>query len=380
MVTEVTHHSWGSRLMDSLKNIVFGIVVFCLGIWLLWSNEHRAVRDYREINEVRNQVISVSADSVSEVNNGAVVHVTGRAATQSLLTDPMFAVEANAIRLRRLVEMYQWKERASTTTRKKVGGSTEEVTAYSYQKVWSGRVIDSSDFKEAGHENPSMMQPEDWGDVAEKVTLGSFSLSPEAKDQLRYFEPYTVHRATLPEGARLEDSVIKIGSAGAEPEIGDKRIRFEVVPQGTISIIAAQSGSDLKPWQSRRGKGYIRVQAGSHRVEEMLTQAESEISFRTWLLRAGGWLLMSFGMITVLTPIAVIGDVVPFLGNLIGGGIKFFSILFSGIFALLIIGIAWVAARPLVGIPVLLAAVALMGLQWKRARHKNAAAAQEKRI
>jgi hypothetical protein len=43
MVTEVTRHGWGSRLMDSLKNIVFGIVVFCLGIWLLWTNEHRAV-------------------------------------------------------------------------------------------------------------------------------------------------------------------------------------------------------------------------------------------------------------------------------------------------------------------------------------------------
>ncbi len=373
MVTEVTRHSWGSRLMDSLKNIVFGIVVFCLGIWLLWTNEHRAVRDYREINEVRNNVITVAADSISEVNEGAVVHVTGKAETSSVLKDPLFEVEANAIRLRRIVEMYQWQENVRAKTTKNTGGSSDTVTEYSYEKVWSERVIDSSEFKESGHENPKVMQPEGWADVAATVTLGSFTLGQDAKERLRFYESYTVHRATLPEGARLEDSEIRMGSTGSVPDIGDKRIRFEVVPQGTISIIAAQAGSDLKPWRSRRGEGYLRVQAGSHSSKAMLTQAESEINFRTWLFRLGGWLLMSFGMITALSPLAVLFDVLPVLGNLIGGGIKFFSLLSCGIFSLLIIGVAWVAARPLLGIPILVAAVWLMLWQWRRAvAHKAA--------
>ncbi|MDF3127903.1 TMEM43 family protein [Kiritimatiellaeota bacterium B1221] len=371
MASTVTTQSWGSRLMDSLKNIVFGFVIFGLGIWLLWWNEHRAVRDYKEINDVRNNVVSVSSDSISPMNEGLPVHVSGKARTPDVLKDKFFEVEANAIRLRRKVEMYQWKERIESSTKKKVGGGTETTETPVYEKIWSEQLISSQNFRETGHENPSVMQPEGWTDVAETVTLDSFTLSQDAVQKLRAYEPYPVHRATLPEGARLEDSVIKYGSNGAAPEIGDKRVTFQIVPQGPVSIIAAQMGSELVPWVSSRGQGYIRVQTGSHTAEEMLTQAESEIRMLTWLLRAGGWLLMSFGMITVLMPLSVLGDVLPFLGSLIGGGIKFFSFLTCAVLALLIIGIAWIASRPLVGIPVVAAGGGLVVWLVLRAKKKK---------
>ncbi len=371
MATTVTTQSWGSRLMDSLKNIVFGFVVFGLGIGLLWWNEHRAVRDYQEINDVRNNVVSVASDSVSPINEGLPVHVSGRAQTADVLKDPLFEVEANAIRFRRKVEMYQWKERIESTTKKKMGGGTEKPETPFYDKVWSEQLISSQNFRESGHENPAAMHPEGWTDVADTVTLDSFTLSQDAVQKLRAYEPYTVHRATLPEGARLEDSVIKYGASDSAPEIGDRRVSFQIVPQGPVSIIAAQVGSELAPWVSSRGKGYIRVQTGTHAAEEMLTQAESEIRMLTWLLRAGGWLLMSFGMITVMTPLSVLGDVLPFLGNLIGGGIKLFSFFTCAVLALLIIGIAWMAARPLVGIPVVVAAGGLVVWLLLRAKKKK---------
>lgn len=372
MVTEVTTQSWGSRIMDSLKNIVFGFVIFGLGIWLLWWNEHRAVRDYREVNEVRNNVVSVSSAAVSPAHEGAVVHVTGESDTSEVLTDPLFEVEVNEIRLRRTVEMYQWKETIETHTKKKTGGSTETTKTPSYQRVWSDSLIRSGNFMDPeGHQNPGNMHPEGYTDYAKKVTLGSFTLSPDALNQLNSYEALTVHSATLPEGASLEDSVIYYGNDRSNPQIGDRRVTFQVVPKGMISIIAEQDGSELNPWRSRQGRGYIRVQTGKHSAEEMLDQAESEIRMMTWLLRAGGWLLMSFGMITVFTPLAVLGDVLPFLGNLIGGGIRFFSFIICLVLALVIIGIAWVAARPLIGVPLLLAAVGLLGWMFVRARKKR---------
>jgi hypothetical protein len=253
-----------------------------------------------------------------------------------------------------------------------MGGSEDTVVEYSYEKVWSNRVINSSDFREPeGHQNPSSMQPERWNAIADKVILGSFTLSSEVIQEMNFYESYSFNQAKLPEDARLEDSVIKIGSTGAIPDIGDRRITFQVVPQGTVSIIAAQKGADLKPWRTQKGKSYLRVQSGTHTAEEMLAQAEAEVRFLTWILRAGGWALLTCGMVTVLKPIAVIGDVIPFIGNLIGGGIFIFSLLTTAVISLFTIAIAWITVRPLVGIPLLLVAVALILYLWRRGYSKR---------
>ncbi|WFB34602.1 TMEM43 family protein [Kiritimatiellota bacterium B12222] len=371
MVTEVVHQSWGNRLMDSIKNVVFGVVLFLFSIGLLWWNEGNAVKNYQKINETRKAVVSIPSDTVSKAHEGKAVHLTGKAETQAVLKDPMFEVEANAIRLRRVVEMYQWQQNEQTTTKKNTGGSTDKTTTYSYNKVWSNRLISSDSFKESGHENPATMHPEGWKKEAQKVYVGSFALGGDAIRKINFYEKYVIQTAKLPENAILQDSVIFIGKSALTPEIGDIRIHFEVVPQETISIIAGQYGAELKSWPTSRGP-YLDVDRGSFTAEEMLDQAKAEVNMMTWLIRVGGWFLMAFGMITVLSPFAVLGDVIPFIGSLLGGGIKIFSFISSAVISLTVIAIAWIASRPLVAIPLLLVAGLLIFLQWKKARSLQA--------
>lgn len=370
MTSEVKRRNWINHLMGALKNLIFGLIVFALGIWVLWRNEHRAVRNDRQSNELSDRLVEVPPDSVSDSNEGKPVHLTGRAATQDLLRDPFFEVEANALRLRRKVEMYQWKEILKSTGPDDPAGSAGKVAEPEYEKVWSEQRIDSSVFRETGYDNPGVMQPEGWTEVADTVTLESFTLSREAVAQLRNFEPYDVFRATLPEGARLENSVIKFGSTGSVPGIGDLRVTFQIVPQGTVSVIAAQSGSELKPWQSRYGSGEVLIiKAGVHSAEEMLGKTETGISWKAWLFRLGGWLLMSFGMRMVLTSFAAQGDFMPLVENLTGGGLTVFSLFSGGILALVILGSTWIATRPLIGISCLAGAVlplVLTGLRFHR--------------
>ena len=82
-------------------------------------------------------------------NNLKLVHVSGNATTDEVLTDPTFGVSATAIRLGRKVEMYQWNEVKNSSTQKDLGGSNETTTTYSYVKKWSDDPIDSTKFKEA---------------------------------------------------------------------------------------------------------------------------------------------------------------------------------------------------------------------------------------
>ena len=88
------------------------------------------------------------------------------------LMSPIFAVSGagvpKTILLRRSVEIYQWEERSE---------EREDTTYYTYRKVWSNRLIDSSDFMEGGHDNPTVQYIREREDYAADVTLNAFRLS-----------------------------------------------------------------------------------------------------------------------------------------------------------------------------------------------------------
>ena len=77
---------------------------------------------------------SVDPARVDLANDGKLVHVSGDLKAGAPLADPDFAVSATALRLVRVVEMYQWKEESETETRKNFGGSEETVTTYEYRR------------------------------------------------------------------------------------------------------------------------------------------------------------------------------------------------------------------------------------------------------
>ena len=100
------------------------------------------------MKEGASAVVSVSSETKDLTNEGKLVHFTGIARTPSVLTDVDFGVGGSALKLRRIVEMYQWEENSKSDTREKLGGGTETTTTYTYDQDWFDRVIDSSNFKE----------------------------------------------------------------------------------------------------------------------------------------------------------------------------------------------------------------------------------------
>jgi hypothetical protein len=122
---------------------------------VLFWNEGRSVRTARALAEGKAAVVSIDAGRVDAARDGKLVHVSGLATTDQTLKDPQFRVSAPAIRLQRIVKMYQWRERSETRTQRTLGGGQEQVTTFTYAKDWSDTPIDSTRFKKpAGHENP----------------------------------------------------------------------------------------------------------------------------------------------------------------------------------------------------------------------------------
>ena len=304
--SEASNESWFGRIGGAFKGIVVGLILFALSFPLLFWNEGRAVKTYKTLAEAGKSVIPVASDKVDPANAGKLIYLAGRAVTEASVTDPVFGVSAKALRLERAVEMYQWEEKKTSKTEKKLGGGSETVTTYSYSKAWANKLIPSSVFKrDAEHQNPADMpfKPENF--VADPVYLGAFSLSRPLVLQIDSFSPLSLgDKAAVPDAlkgkAKRTPTGFYIGSNPASPQIGDVRVSFNEVNPAEVSVIAAQVGSGLGAYQTKAGGTVEILRVGLKPADAMIKSAQDSNTMMTWLLRLVGFILMFSGLALIL--------------------------------------------------------------------------------
>jgi len=364
--SETTHTSWGSRIGESIKGILFGLVLIPASVVLLFWNEGRAVQTHRSLMEGAGLVVDVDTGKVDPANEGKLVHVSGEIKTTAALNDPEFGVSAAGVHLVRVVEMYQWKEETSTETRKNAGGSEDTVTTYSYVNTWAESRIDSSKFRRPdGHANPQMRYSR-YEAVASDAKLGAFRPGERvlrmlpANDQVRVDPEVATRVAQRLRGpAQSVDGRLYIGADPANPRIGDLRISYQLVKAGLASVIGRQAGSDFADYQTQAGDRLLMARPGVVSAADMFKAAEQENRILTWILRVVGSLVMFAGFALILRPLVVVADVIPLIGNVLGAGAGIVSLLLTAVLAPIVIAVAWFWYRPLVSVAVLVVGFAI---------------------
>jgi hypothetical protein len=377
--TEVTSQSWFGRIGNAIKGIVVGLILFVISFPVLFWNEGRAVKTYQSLREGGKVVVSIAADRVDPANAGKLVHLTGKAETAETLKDPVFGVSAKALKLKSVVEMYQWEETKSSSTHKKLGGGSETVTTYKYNRVWSERLNDSSAFKQpAEHQNPATMpyQTTEW--VAQSVKLGAFELSAPLVGKITNYTPLAVSDGTpipaMVQGkAKVSGGGFYIGSDPASPKLGDVRVTFKTVNPAEVSVIARQINNTFEPYQAKAGRAIELLQMGTMSAESMFQTAQRENQILTWILRAVGFVLMAVGLGLILNPLSVIADLIPFVGSLVSIGTGTLAFLAAFMLTLVTVAIAWIAYRPVLGVGLIVVAVGAMLLIRKKIQQKRQA-------
>ena len=368
--TEVSSQGWFSRIGGALVGIPIGFLMFLASFVVLFWNEGRAVRTAKSLAEGEKGVVSVVTDKVDPAHENALVHVSGMADTDETIKDPRFPVSAKALRLARIVKMYQWKENKETHTSRKVGGGSTTTTKYTYSKAWADQPIDSSAFKQpTDHGNPREWRFQGWAGEAKVVTLGAFRLSSDQVRHINKFEALRVNEAerdALPEDLRtelrLDNGRFYQGADPGDPDVGDVSIEFQQVLPTEVSLLAQQVGSSFRPYQTKSGDAINRLQLGVISAADMFRAAEAENNRFTWILRLIGFVLMSVGIGMVLRPLAVFGDVIPLIGNVIRFGTGFVAVGIGLVLSLVTIALGWVTYRPLIGLAILaVAGLALFG-------------------
>ena len=395
-VTVTTNQSWFSRIAGAFGGVVIGLLLIPLSIWALSWNEGRAVQTERSLKEGAGLVKPVPSATVSPANEGKLVHTSGELVIAEPLSDPDFAISASGVRLSRNVEMFQWVEKEEKTERTKLGGGTETVTTYSYAKEWRSEAVDSSGFRERGHDNPPM--PVEAREIkAPSGQLGAFTAGDNVLDNLGDAQAVPIKpeqqeaiqaavgsRPITVSGNYINFSQTAPPAPGAAapvgPAVGDVRISYSVVPAGQISVVGAQQGDSFAAYQAKAGDQILLVARGNQTAAAMFKSAQDANVMLTWAIRVGGIIALMIGFGMIMAPIGVLADVIPFLGSIARLGTGIVGFVLAIVVGFITIAIAWFAVRPILSL-ILLAIAAgvfvLFAIYGKKKDKARAAAEAE---
>jgi hypothetical protein len=374
--TETTSTSWFSRIGNSIKGLLFGGIFIVLSIALLWWNEGRSVKTAKGLDDGEQVTVEAEAGTIDPAMQGKLVHVTGKTAVKTSASDAEFGLTtSDVIKLKRRVEVFQWVEDKSESSSRKIGGGEQTTTEYRYNRKWDEKIHDSSRFKHPQeHQNPP---PRVLGAefLAPDASLGAFRLPDFLLSQWRDCQPHKLPSMNqLPQPTRdlatLQNQWLVLSKFPDDPRVGDARVRFESIKTGDASVLARQVTDTFEAYATPYGTSIARITSGIQSKQAMFAAARKENKVVTWLLRAGGLLLMFFGFLALFQPLKILADILPLAGSIVGAGTGLVAFLLAAMGTFIVVALAWLWYRPVIGVSLLLLAGACLFLLF-RALHRK---------
>ncbi|MBR6002724.1 MAG: TMEM43 family protein, partial [Bacteroidales bacterium] len=385
------------RLKKALQGVVMGFFLIIAATVMLFWNEGRTVKTTRMLKQAQKECVELG--DVSSVNpefNGKMVHAFGFADTEESLYDAQFQVgREKTIKLSRDVEFYQVQEHQHSETHDKVGGGQETVTTYTYDTDWVSSPINSANFSDPDYRdvNYVLLEVEDADFQAENVSFGAYKLpdmlvsqmsnwedlAPNCSDEfVAAFDKEMHSRWDVPASKplfQLSGNYLYVGINPNAPEIGDVRISYKYVAPATVSILAVVDGDSFKKFEDKNGYSLGSLSTGELSMEEMFTSEHKANKTTAWIIRILGLIMLVWGFNNIFDILTHLAKVLPFLGSIVGFGAKILAWIIAIPWWLIVVAIAWVWYRPVLGILLLLAAGGLIYLAVLNGKKKKAAEA-----
>ncbi len=175
-------------------------------------------------------------------------------------------------------------------------------------------------------------------DSIQRVT-DSIMAKAENKKNLEY-----VHQA---------GNVLYFGRVPGSPEVGDVRVTFEKIVPAKVTVMAVVDGNTFKPFKAKNGKRFQTLVMGKKCGDEIIDAEKEANNIILWALRIFGILLVIGGLKGIFGFIETILKVVPFIAGIFGWGVGVVCTVIGIAWSLIVIALAWLFYRPLLGISLL---------------------------
>jgi hypothetical protein len=151
-------------------------------------------------------------------------------------------------------------------------------------------------------------------------------------------------------------NVLYFGRVPGSPEVGDVRVTFEKVVPAKVTVMAVVDGDSFKPYKAKNGKRFQTLVMGKKSGDELIDAEKEANNMWLWLLRGLGVLLVIGGLKGIFGFLETLLKVVPFIANIFGWGVGVVCTILGVVWSLIIIAIAWLFYRPILGITLLVIA------------------------
>ena len=151
-------------------------------------------------------------------------------------------------------------------------------------------------------------------------------------------------------------NVLYFGRVPGSPEVGDVRVTFEKVVPAKVTVMAVVDGDTFKPYKAKNGKRYQTLRMGKKSGDEIVDTDKDANSMMTWILRLIGCLMVIGGLKGIFGFVETILKVIPFIAGIFGWGVGIVCTVIGVVWSLIIIALAWLFYRPLLGISLLVIA------------------------
>ena len=151
-------------------------------------------------------------------------------------------------------------------------------------------------------------------------------------------------------------NVLYYGKVPGSPQVGDVRVTFEKIVPAKVTVMAVVDGDTFKPFKAKNGKRFETLVMGKKTGDEIIEDAQDANSMWTWMLRIVGIMLVISALKMIFGFLSMILKVVPFLASIMGFGVGIVCTVIGVVWSLIVIAIAWIFYRPVLGIILLLIA------------------------
>ena len=158
------------------------------------------------------------------------------------------------------------------------------------------------------------------------------------------------------EYVHVANNILYFGRVPGSPEVGDVRVTFEKVVPAKVTVMAVVDGDTFKPFKAKNGKRFERLVMGKKSGDEIIEDAKTENNIMLWVFRVIGILMVIGGLKGIFGFIEMILKVVPFIAGIFGWGVGIVCTVVGVVWSLIVIAIAWLFYRPLLGITLLVLA------------------------
>ena len=151
-------------------------------------------------------------------------------------------------------------------------------------------------------------------------------------------------------------NVLYFGRVPGSPEVGDVRVTFEIVVPAKVTVMAVVDGDSFKPYKAKNGKRFQTLVMGKKSGDEIIDAEKEANNMILWALRILGIMLVIAGLKGIFGFLETILKVVPFIANIFGWGVGVVCTVIGVVWSLIVIALAWLFYRPLLGISLLVLA------------------------